>query len=202
MIEAYPLQWPIGYSRTENNAKKHAQFSTAFAKARDGILRQLRAFNAKDVIISSNVPLKRDGIPYAVPYGNSKNITDDTGIAVYFTLKDDQKVICCDAFHTLDDNIHAINLSLEALRGLDRWKCSDIVNQAFTGFKALPEVSSSNIWETLELPGQPDNSAIIRANYKKIAKRIHPDVPGGSSEAFAQLLEAYRQALQIFNEKP
>ncbi len=202
MYEAYPLQWPAGYKRTAKSDLKHAQFYTSFARARDGIIKQLKAFGADNVVISSNVPLKRDGIPYAVPYGNSNSVTNDTGIAVYFMLKGDQKVICCDAFHTLDDNMHAINLSLEALRALNRWKCSDIVNQAFTGFKALPLVSSSNIWKILELPGQPDNSTVIRSQYKKIAHKVHPDRHGGSADRFAELGEAYRQALQIFNEKP
>ena len=59
MIEAYPLRWPIGYKRTPYNEKTYAQFQTAFAKARDGAIYQLKKVGASDIIISTNTPVKK-----------------------------------------------------------------------------------------------------------------------------------------------
>lgn len=193
MIQAYPLQWPVGYKRTPNNQLKHAQFQTSFADSRNAIIKELKLMGATNPIISSNVPLKKDGLPYAVPFG-SKNVTDDTGIAVYFTFKNQQKVICCDAYHTLDDNMQAIRKSIEALRGLDRWKCSDIVNQTFTGFNALPEHAMAKPWWDVLGVMPLDTEEQIKDAYRQKAKTCHPDA-GGSAEAFHALSEAYQMAL-------
>ena len=193
MIEAYPLQWPVNYKRTAPADKTHAPFKTAFAKARDEIINQLPKMGATNIIISSNVPLKRDGLPYAVPFGNSKSVTDDPGIAVYFNFNNEQKVICCDAYHSLDDNMQAINKTIEALRGIDRWGCSDIINQTFTGFKALEEKVSRNWWEVLQIAKTATADEIKRAYYKR-AKETHPD-SGGSAADFDQVKRAYDEAI-------
>ena len=191
MIEAYPLQWPVGYKREKN--KKHAAFNTSFSKARDGIIKELTMMKAANIIISSNVPLKKDGLPYAVPFGKL-NVTNDTGIAVYFTFNKEQKVICCDAYLTLDDNMQAINKTVEALRGIDRWKCSDIINQTFTGFKALPEKSSSETWyNILGISYNSTRDQIKDAYYKKSAI-YHPD-KGGNTDMFTKISDAYKQGL-------
>lgn len=198
-IEAYPLQWPVGYKRTSAHLKKHAAFQTSFANARDGAIRELQMMGAKSIIISSNVPLKRDGLPYAVPYGNSKSITDDAGIAVYFDYNEETSVLCCDAFHSLDDNMQAINKTIEALRGIDRWQVSEMLNRAFTGFKALPEttVREEDIWTILGLNERPESTIIIHQAYKQRAKKVHPDA-GGSGEEFQRLQDAYKMALKFF----
>ena len=203
-IEAYPLQWPVGYKRTPKHEKKNAAFQTRFAAARDACIREVELLTHGDAspIISSDIPLKRDGTPYAVEWNGSRKISDDTGIAVYFKYGNEMKVICCDAFLSFDDNMQAIRKSIEALRGLDRWKCSDIINQTFTGFKALPEKTSfsgKTIWQILGLNEKPENTIIIHQAYKKKKKKLHPDAPGGSAEAFNELQKAYEQALSHFN---
>jgi hypothetical protein len=199
MVEAFPLCWPVGYKRTLNSQKKHAPFKTSFANARDGVIRELKLMGATGIIISSNVPLKRDGLPYAVPFGNSKSITDDTGIAVYFTFNNEQKVLCCDAFICLDDNMQAINKTVEALRGIDRWGCSDILNQTFTGFKALSDTTmrESEVWQILGLHIKPAGIETLHAAYRSMAKKLHPDA-GGTAEAFHRLQQAYEQAKNLF----
>lgn len=193
MIEAYPLQWPIGYKRIA--VKQHAAFQTTFASARDNTIRELKMLGAKDIIISTNIPLKRDNTPYAVEYGKWKNITDDTGIAVYFTLNNEQKVICCDAYLCFDDNMQAIRKSIEALRGLDRWKCSDMINQAFTGFKALPEQTGGAAWWDVLQCKQDASDEVIKAQYRRLAMDYHPDKNNGDNSKFIILQNAYQQAL-------
>lgn len=76
-IEAFPLSWPVSWARTSH--PKSSRFKTTFKTARDGVLREVRLMGGKGVIISSNIQLKRDGLPYA----NFPKLSD-TGIAVYF----------------------------------------------------------------------------------------------------------------------
>ena len=45
-------------------------------------LAELRRFGASNIVISSNVPTGRGGLPLA-----SAKRVDDAGVAVYFTLK-------------------------------------------------------------------------------------------------------------------
>ncbi len=196
MIEAYPLCWPLGYERTPKAEKKHAPFKTSFASARDQAIRELEMMGADNIIISTNIPLRKDGLPYSVPFG-SVTITDDTGIAVYFDFIEETKVLCCDAWLTLDDNMQAITKTIEALRGIDRWKVSDMLNRTFTGFKAIAEKSEVNKrpwWEVLWCP-QGAGPEIIKFKYRELAKKLHPDA-GGTAQAFQELQEAYEQALQ------
>lgn len=199
--EAYPLYWPVGYNRTPNSHKTNAPFQTAFAQARDAAINELKKMGAKNIIISSNVPLRKDGIPYAVPFGESQRVTADTGIAVYFDWNNDTKVLCCDAYVHLDDNMQAIRKTLEALRGIDRWKASDILSRVFAGFAALPAatiVPYKDIWKILDLEGMPANVQVVHDQYRIKAKQCHPDT-GGTAEDFTELQNAYKQALSQFN---
>jgi hypothetical protein len=49
------------------------------AQARDVLLNELRLASGKDVVVSSNVPLRSDGLPYA-----QSGRLEDPGIAAYF----------------------------------------------------------------------------------------------------------------------
>ena len=81
-IEAYPLHWPIGYPRTEKQQTSRFKYSLTIAQARESVLEELRLLGASNVIISTNVPVKKDGFLYA-----STRKIDDNGVAVYFSLK-------------------------------------------------------------------------------------------------------------------
>lgn len=96
---AFPLQWPAGWPRTER--RKRALFQTTLHAARLGLYNELRLLGARDVVISTNIPLRRDGEFRASFTGR----LDDPGVAVYFTLHDEPRVIPCDRWHTLPDNL-------------------------------------------------------------------------------------------------
>ena len=191
MIEAFPLCWPAGYPRVRS--PERARFGTSFAAARDGILREIRLLRgAVSPIISSNVPIRRDGIPYA---GQAQ--PRDPGVAVYFTRKGKQVVIACDRWAKIEDNLHAVELTIAAMRGLDRWGCSDMLERAFTGFTALPAPSDDHWAKVL---GVPESASLdeVEAIYRVRVKRAHPDA-GGSHECFIRVqkaIEAARAAKQ------
>ena len=163
---------------------------TSFAKARDTIIDEVRRFGGRDLVVSSNIPLRRDGYPYA-------NFTrpDDSGVAIYFTYQGEQVVFACDKWRNAEDNLQAIRKAIEAFRGLERWGVSDLLKRAFTGFKALPERASGRPWwEVLDCP-EGAGAEIIKEFYRAALHRVHPD-KGGTAEQFAEVQEAYKKALQ------
>ncbi len=46
--------------------------------------------------------------------------------------------MACDKWDRIEHNIWASYLSIEAIRGLDRWGGSEFLDGLFSGFKALP----------------------------------------------------------------
>lgn len=73
MTVAYPLQWPEGWPRTPYGARetdarfRGPTYGLTFGRARDQMLAELELLGAKNVVISSNLELRQDGLPYAKP---------------------------------------------------------------------------------------------------------------------------------------
>jgi hypothetical protein len=65
MTTAYPLQWPDGRPRTPAHRRTKAAFSTTFAVARDNLVAEVRRLGGRNLVISTNVPLRQDGLPSA-----------------------------------------------------------------------------------------------------------------------------------------
>lgn len=186
---AYPLSWPSAYPRSR--FQQRAPYKAQFARARDHLLNELRLMGAKSLVLSTNIPLRLDGIPYA---GMAQ--PQDKGVAIYFLRSAQSLVLACDKWNRVDDNIRAIGLSVEAMRGMDRWGCSDMLNRVFTGFTALPapenSVSAEEWWEILGVAPYADLQFIEEA-YRSKAKKAHPDL-GGSTVQMAQLNRAIEEA--------
>lgn len=195
-IDRYPLHWPDGWPRTNN--RKSSQFSTRFATARDGLLDEVRRLGGRQIVLSTNVELRRDGLPYA----NQRN-PDDPGVAVYFQLRGESQVFACDRWAKVEENIQAIRKTIEAIRGIERWGSSEMMNRMFRGFQALPEgtTAANPSWaHVLEL----NASALMgiseaEAAYRRLAKKVHPDT-GGSHEQMSRLNQAIQEARQYWGE--
>lgn len=185
VIDAFPLQWPQGFSRTK--FRKRAAFKASFAQSRDGIMHELRLLGAKLPVLSTNVPLRRDGLPYA---GGSE-LLPDPGVAVYFTLDGKQMSLACDLWVRVSDNLRAVELTISAMRGMDRWGVSDMLNRAFSGFAALPPPSDH--WSDVLDINQHAGIDAIEEVYRAKMKRAHPDI-GGSVEASQRLNKAISEA--------
>ncbi len=195
-IDAYPLCWPIGRPRTKQWSRETARFSTAFARARDDIVREValligkstRYMRADDVIISTNIPLRQDGLPYA----NFRK-PDDPGVAVYFKYKGKQMCFACDRWKEIEDNMQAICKTIEALRGIARWGTGDMLEAAFTGFTALPAPAAKRGWREVLGASGNESLANIQAAYRRLASEHHPD-KGGSAEKMAEINAAWEEA--------
>lgn len=199
-MESYPLHWPMGYQRTRS--RKRSGFKQTMDGAQRFLHNEIRKLGARKLIVSSNIPLRNDGGMYSA-YMNKR--LDDPGVAIYFELKGKQISMCCDQYISVWENVYALGKGIEALRGMDRWGVSDFLDRAFTGFTALPEpaqVQKREWWVVMDYQRKPNNAvwdwAGVEAQYKSLAKKLHPDVTGGSTEKFQELVEAFDQAKKYF----
>lgn len=191
----YPLQWPAGWPVT--SAPGTSRFGeggrgVSMIQALDYAEAELRRLGAVDPVISSNLRPRRDGRPYA----DQPRPVKGGGVAIYFTLKKRRLVLACDLWRKPEENLWAIAKHVEALRGQQRWGVGSI-EQAFAGYAALPPKRGQDCWETLGLAGRgnaPTEQEVIAA-WRDLAKVAHPDVEGGSAEAFQRLNDAKAIAL-------
>lgn len=125
----------------------------------------------RSVVFSSNIPLMRDGMPRA-------NYTpSDPAVAVYFSRKGKDVVFACDKYRTVADNIWAIVKTIEALRGIERWGASEMMDRAFAGFARLPQEAIESWREVLEFRPQDQVSIdIVESRFRSLVKKYHPDV--------------------------
>lgn len=195
MNEAYPLQWPTDRKRTEKYQREHGKFDVSFARARDNIVAEVtllcggRYARDPNIVISTNIALRRDGLPLA-----NQRAPEDPGVAVYFTYKKRQMSFACDRWLKIEHNMQAIAKTIEALRGIARWGTGDMLEAAFTGFTALPSPEAIRTWrEILGVEPHTRDMAIIRAAYRVLASRHHPD-KGGSHDTMAELNAALAKA--------
>lgn len=102
-----------------------------------------------------------------------------------------ERTVTVDRFERPVDNLWALAVGLDAvrlneLRGLD-----DVARQVY---QALPAPRERDPWEVLGL--RPDAGLEdVEAMYRSRAKRLHPDVAGGSGEAMAELNRAREMIL-------
>lgn len=195
---AFPLQWPAGRPRREYYKRETANFDTPMSKARDALFNELKLLGARHVVLSSNVPLRLDGKPYA-----SFPAIQDPAVAVYFSYKEKQMCFACDRWNKVEDNIQAIRKTIEALRGIARWGTGDMLQAAFTGFAALPPPIVAGMkrpWrEVLQFGNSPPEREAINRHYRILASTAHPD-KGGSDRAMAELNDAREEALAAAGE--
>ena len=191
---AFPLSWPLSWPRTRH--AQRSRFGTytkkpTVAAGRDALMLELGRLGATLIVISTNIALRRDGLPYS-----NQREPQDAGVAVYFTLKTRRQVLACDKWNTVGDNLWAIAKHVEALRGQDRWGVGS-VEQAFAGYAALPPPNSeaNNCWSVLELPFG-SSADQINERYKALSQIRHPD-KGGTQEGMAALNKAREEALAV-----
>ncbi|MFQ5445167.1 MAG: J domain-containing protein [Nitrospinales bacterium] len=189
MIEAYPLCWPSHWPR--NESFKYSRFDTSLYKATQKLLNELRLMGAKEIIISTNIKMKRNGLPYS----NYKR-PDDPGVSVYFKLKGKPQCIPCDKWRNVEDNIQAIWKTVNALRGIERWGTGKMVEAAFTGFKALPNGDLKHWWSVLEMQ-ESDGLQTAINKYRELALKHHPD-QGGDPERMVELNTAIKKAREYY----
>lgn len=208
-INAYPLQWPTGWKRTGGAYRKQARFSKAqkrysgssswssqrnltTSEALQRLLEELErmGIDRDDVVISTNIPVRLDGLPRSGAAEPS-----DPGAAVYWVEKGDaRRVMAIDIYDRVADNIAALAATLDAMRSIERHGGAAVLERAFTGFTALPAPGAEKSWwEVLGVPKTATPEA-IRAAWRTLASTAHPD-KGGSDAAMAEINAAREKGL-------
>lgn len=194
-IPGFPLQWPPGRPRTTHARQSASNFKTTTAKARDYLIAEVARLGGKGLVISTNVPTKKDGMPYAGGYR-----LDDEGVAAYFTYQGKQVCFACDRWWRLHENMHAVAKTIEALRGIARWGTGDMLDAAVSGFAALPPPGEPKARHWRDVLGIPDtNTTPTRRDlidaYRRKRSEAHPD-KGGTPEEFDEIEKAFDAALE------
>lgn len=182
---AYPLQWPKGWPR--EGGKESGRFKSTLQAALNFLKAEVERLGGKGLVLSSNVTLGSDR-------------PKDTGVVAYFTLRDQSIAIPCDRWSKVEDNVKAIGLTIEAMRGMERWGAKNMITAMFKGFVALPEKSGPSFWEILGLSPNTDTEAEVMNAWKNKALRAHPD-HGGSHQAMTELNEAKDLALSTLRAR-
>ncbi len=192
----FPLSWPTGWIRTKYRHRAKFGKRQGFQKDRlsvgDGLSRltgELRRLGAGRTIISSNLQTRGDGLPYA----NQGKMLADPGVAVYFHLKGQPRVLACDKWDSAADNMAAIAGHIEAIRAVDRYGVGTL-EQAFAGYTALPAQAAS--WFTvLEFDQPPASFDVVEKRFRELLQKHHPD-RGGNAETMAKINAARDTARQ------
>jgi hypothetical protein len=186
--ERYPLTWPAGWPRTPTWKRGVSPFK---AESTDSAMRELMSefarLGASRVIVSSNLKLRQDGMPYS-----QQPRTDDEGIAVYFVRKGVDMVLACDKFAKREANMRAITKTIDAIRGIERWGSSDMMERAFAGFTAI-EHEAREHWSDVLGTSALSTREEIEAAYRRLRSQHHPD-KGGSPDQFQRIQQAYAEA--------
>jgi hypothetical protein len=200
-VAPYPLYWPLEHPRT--SSRRTARFVVDFHTARVQLFTELERLHASSVVLSSNVPLRRDGLPM-VP----DREPTDPGVAVYFSRRKWTQqqghwseprpfVIACDQYDRVRANLRAIGATIEALRTIERHGSTSMLEQAFSGFAALPPAPTAKPWrEVLGFGPGPVSVEAVRAQHFALAKQHHPDLAGGSVERMTEINAAVEAAIR------
>lgn len=187
-----PLQWPVGRARIQNPERSKFKPGSAYGEGRD-VFRQLELMGASEIIISSNMQYRADGLPAV------RQSVSDTGVAVYFKQNGEEQCIPCDSWISLEENLRAISKTIEAMRGIERWGGKSLMNAAFSGFKALPssiitpppDRPHRDWWVVLGVERTAD-APTVKQGYRRAQGTAHPDA-GGSARDFQEVQAAYEE---------
>lgn len=198
-----PLCWPADQRRTPAHERVYGQFEGSLDQVRRELLDEIdqlifgkmaRYYTARnEVIISSNYRLRGDGQIHA-----SAKDPEDPGVAVYFKRK--QKPVCfaCDKYDRVWKNIRAIQKTIEAMRGIERWGSTQLLERAFTGFLALAQSTGAG-WDTvLDLDSATATVEDVQGAYRRLVKVYHPDGSAPDTEKFHAIQQALRDATMQF----
>lgn len=196
MATSYPLAWPEGWQRTPVSRRRDARYKVSGQAAIEHLLNEVRLLGAhrSSVVLSTNIVVRGDGLPYA---RQPRYMVEDPGVAIYWSthaFKD--RVIACDKWRDVYDNIHALGLAVAGMRAIERAGASQVMERAFTSFGALPAAASAPVqrpwWEVLGMQEGAIafvDAVMLEAKYRELARKAHTD-SGGSEDAMAELNRA------------
>ena len=174
---------------------RQSQFKTAYNKTLDALEHEMRHLKARNIVIEAGYRLdqiRNDGWPRG---GTSPS---HPGVVLYFESADGALCFPCGTYFRLEHNMHAIALTLENLRAVDRYGVT-LAHQQYIGFAALPEPQTKGTLEEAalvlaSLSAVPkdyliDSAEAYRDAYRRVAAKLHPD-KGGDPTAWHEFQNA------------
>jgi hypothetical protein len=159
------LCWPETKPRTVNKVDSPFRHPEV-AKAARGVEREMSAWKIRAWILSRNHQRIYAGDPGAALWWNDR--------------KGELRVLAADKYTKLADNIHAIELTLSAMRGLERWGAYT-AEQATEGARlALPSPDGKAIdWRGMfgDVAGLANDQRLVLAEhrYRSLAREASSD---------------------------
>lgn len=173
-------QWPGELT----SSRRRSSFKASWSDTMELLRRELRAINAKDVVLQIAMvekDFRNDGYPRAQAKAEHPG--------VILSLGSDVGPLSwpCDTFDSWQDNIRGIALSMEALRKVDRYGVTKRGEQ-YTGWQQLPAAASppQTVDDAIALLGKyadqyaPGASSLRspRNLYRLAKAQTHPDAGG------------------------
>ena len=186
----FPLSWPPHKPRTDWRKRKNGLFKQNDRpinreQAVRRVQREVELLGGRHLIVSTDVPIRRDGMPYS----NRSQEPTDPGACVYFHLHGKPYAMACDTFDKVAQNIAAVAGHIEATRKIERYGVATAA-ETLQAFTALPAPLKPH--QILGVQPDADAETIRRAWRAKIAT-AHPDQSG--THAAAAELNAARDAM-------
>lgn len=179
---AYPLRWPEGRPRCQN--RRRGRFETSAINSRDDMMDELRRMDATGVVLTCNMTIARGGGTWTAI--GSAGI--DPGVAVWFERKGKKIAMAVDVFDHVDANMRALGLALKSMRDMERYGATELLDQAFTGFTALPPAMKDRPWFDILGVKRDAPAEVVKGAYLEAAKRYHPDTGQEPSSEVMQLV--------------
>jgi hypothetical protein len=186
-ITASPLCWPPGWRRSKSRTYAHFGPRGRGITIEEGVQR-IRGelcrmgINPNSIIISTDLKLRRDGLPFSDQPVSKLN----PGAAVYWQDGKHQRCMAIDRYTHITDNLAAIAATIEAMRAIERHGGAEILDRAFTGFAALPAPAAQDAPHEILDVSENATATEIDYAYRRLAQQCHPDV-GGSHEAMTRI---------------
>ena len=234
---AFPLAWPEDWERTPAKQRAPSRYSMPVGRAVEVLSRDLESWASVKkrmlsssprhyrgmFVLSTNIPARQDG---RGPLASATVVGGDPGVAVWWIARESQedelRVVACDTWQTVAENIRACSVVVSSLCAIDRAKASEMLRRAGWGLKGgLPALitpppeeapkraskrATKRPWrrtpewfeDRLDLPYPFTRSEVLRA-YRARVREEHPDL-GGDHEAFLELERARDAALCVCDD--
>lgn len=198
-----PLRWPAGWVRKDDRDRDYGRFGQqgtrqygsfshtgktkiTVATAMQRVADELDRFSVDVWVITTDLPLRLDGMPRS-----GAREPDDPGVAIYWIdTEGSQRCMAVDRYRRVADNIAAIAATLNAMRAIERHGGGVILDRAFVGFQALPNLADEEWFHFLGYQSPSDlDGKDIAAMFRSEIQKAHPD-KGGDDWAFNRAMKA------------
>ena len=180
---------------TPGEERKRSQFKAGYQQTLDLLFREAEMLGAERLVLQVDLQpsqIRRDGLPKeGARYGSNP------GVIVSFGSRHGPLRYATDVYDDWKANLRAIALGLAALRAVDRYGVSKRGEQ-YRGWTAIAAATpgrgpfatpaDAQTWMRLcarehHIGGWADWGGL----YRLLAKEMHPDAPGGSTDLWERL---------------